>query len=128
MPPADADEPVVHQTDVEQTDLEPEPEPEPEEQPKLIVEVLLVRCQPSNKKLLSFLKRQEAEGLWGAATFDVLSNSNNVDATKVQLVCAPELTVLAARQQLAEALHDDGKVDVEQIPRRWGGADLEDAR
>ena len=124
MPPADADEPRVEQTDMGQT----EPEPEPEEEPKLIVDVLLVRCQPSNKKLLAFLQRQEAEGLWGSTTFDILSNSKNVDSTKVQLVCAPELTVLAARQQLAEALRNDGTANVEQIPRRWGGVDLEDAR
>ena len=120
MPPADS---------TPEPEPEPEPEQEPEpEAPKLIVDVLLVKCQPSNKKLLAFLQRQEAEGLWGATTFEVLSNSKNVDATLVQLVCSPELTVLAARQELAAALHNESTADVEQIPRRWGGTDLQDDR
>jgi hypothetical protein len=123
MPAADVQE---EPGSVEQTDAAPEPEPEPE--PKLIVEVLLVRCHPSNKKLLAFLKRRETEDLWESTTFDVLANSKNVDATSVQLVCTPEMTVLAARQQLAEALGNEDAADVEQIPRRWGGADLEDTR
>jgi hypothetical protein len=104
-------------------ELEPEPEPEPPPPPPT-VDVLLVKCVPSNKRLLAFLRRQEAEELWGSTTFEVMQNSQHVDATAVQLVCTPELTVLAARQQLSAALN--GAAEVEQIPRRWGGADLAD--
>ena len=116
--PQDAPEPE------QEAEPETELEPEPEEEPKLIVDLLLVKCQPSNKKLLAFLQRQEAESLWSSTTFDVLSNSKNVEGEVVQLVCTPELTVSAARQQLADALDSD----IEQIPCRWGGTELLDDR
>ena len=108
----------------QEAEPETELEPEPEEEPKLIIDVLLVKCQPSNKKLLAFLQRQEAESLWSSTTFDVLSNSKNVDGETVQLVCTPKLTVSAARQQLADALGSG----IEQIPCRWGGTELADDR
>ena len=68
MPAADVEE---EPGSVEQTDAAPELElePEPEPEPKLIVEVLLVRFHPSNKKLLAFLKRRETEDLWESTTF-----------------------------------------------------------
>ena len=109
---------------------EPELEPEPEPLPEL--EVMLVRCPPANKKLLAFLRRGEAEEIWCETTWDVLRTADHIDGTIVKFVCTPELTVGAARAQLAAALAVDvrGISDepLTQIPQRFGGEEVADAR
>ena len=113
---------------------EPEPEPEPEPVPVKVPEldVMLVRCQPANKKLLAFMRRSEAEETWCETSWDVLRTAEHIDGTIVKFVCMPELTVGAARAQLAEALAVDvrgiGDDPLTQISQRFGGEEVADDR